>query len=92
MIYFFVSITDLLMFFITLMQVIERSTQKEQKNLTLENELRVELLVYKKQCFERSNKIITREWVFAEFDNEKQRMMDEFHQVGIVCVFHVFTV
>ena len=92
MIYFFVSLTDLLMFFITLMQVIERSTQKEQKNLTLENELRVELLVYKKQCFERSNKIITREWVFAEFDNKKQCMMDEFHQVGIVCVFHVFTV
>ena len=65
------------------MQEIESSTHIR----ALENELQAGLLVSKKQCFESSNKIITLECIIAESDNEKQRMMDEYHQVGIVCLF-----
>ena len=59
------------MFFFNRMQVIKSSTQNEQNNLALENELRAELLMYKKQCLESSNKILSLERIFAESFNEK---------------------
>ena len=66
-----------------LMQVLESSTQNEQNNLALENELRAELLVYKQQCLQSYNKILSLEHIIAESFKEKQLLMDENHQVGI---------
>jgi len=61
-------------------KVLESSTQNEQNNLALENELRAELLVYKQQCLESSTKILSLERIIAESFKEKQLLMDENHQ------------
>ena len=70
-----------LFFLLILMQIIESSTHKR----ALKNEPQAELLVYKKQCLESSNKIINLECIIAESNNEKQRMTDEYYKVEIVC-------
>ena len=62
-----------------LMQVLESSTQNKQNNLSLENELRAELLVYKQQCLQSYNKILSLEHIIAESFKEKQLLMDENH-------------